>query len=96
MGKTKKTGISARFGARYGSNVRKKWRLVMEKQKGGNLKCPRCETTGSINRISTGIWHCKKCNAKFTGGAYNTQTPRGAESFRIAKRKQRELEIVEE
>lgn len=96
MGKTKKTGISARFGARYGSNVRKKWRLVMEIQKGGNLKCPRCETKGSINRISTGIWHCKKCNAKFTGGAYNTQTPRGAESFRIAKRKQRELEVVEE
>ena len=96
MGKTKKTGISARFGSRYGSNVRKKWRLIMEKQKGGKLKCPRCETRGSINRISTGIWHCKKCNAKFTGGAYNTQTPRGAESFRIAKRKQRELETIEE
>ena len=96
MGKTKKTGISARFGPRYGSNVRKKWRLVMEIQKSGNLKCPRCETRGSINRISTGIWHCKKCNAKFTGGAYNTQTPRGAESFRIAKRKQRELETIEE
>ena len=37
MGKTKKTGISARFGPRYGANVRKKWRLIMEKQKGGNL-----------------------------------------------------------
>ncbi len=96
MGKTKKTGLSATFGARYGSNVRKKWRLIMEKQKGGNLKCPRCETKGSIHRISTGIWYCRKCNAKFTGGAYNTQTPRGAESFRIAKRKQRESEVIEE
>ena len=96
MGKTKKTGLSATFGARYGSNVRKKWRLIMEKQKGGTLKCPRCETSGSIHRISTGIWHCRKCNAKFTGGAYNTQTPRGAESFRIAKRKQRESEVIEE
>ncbi|MFX0047010.1 MAG: 50S ribosomal protein L37ae [Candidatus Hermodarchaeota archaeon] len=96
MGKTKKTGISATFGARYGANVRKKWRLIMENQKGGRLKCPRCETRGSISRISTGVWHCKKCNAKFTGGAYDTQTPRGAESFRIAKRKQRELETIEE
>ncbi|GAI71460.1 unnamed protein product [marine sediment metagenome] len=69
---------------------------ILSEQKGGNLKCPRCETRGSINRISTGIWHCKKCNAKFTGGAYNTQTPRGAESFRIAKRKQRESEVIEE
>ena len=33
MGKTKKTGLSATFGARYGANVRKKWRLIMEKHK---------------------------------------------------------------
>ena len=96
MGKTKKTGISATFGARYGSNVRKKWRLIMELQKSKKLKCPRCETKGSTRRISTGIWHCRKCGARFTGGAYFAQTPRGAESFRIAKRKQRELETIEE
>ena len=95
MGKTRKAGISATFGARYGANVRKKWRLIMEQQKSKKLKCPRCATKGSIQRISTGIWHCKKCGARFTGGAYFVQTPRGAESFRVAKRKQRELEIEE-
>lgn len=92
----KRVGIDGRFGARYGAMVRKKWRLVMSKQKGGNLKCPKCDTRGSIHRISTGIWHCRKCQARFTGGAYDIQTPRGAESFRIAKRKQRELDILEE
>jgi large subunit ribosomal protein L37Ae len=96
MGKTKKVGWTGRYGPRYGSTVRKRVRSIMEKMKGGKLKCPRCETVGSVYRISTGIWHCKKCGAKFTGGAYNISTPRGEESFRIAKRKQRELEIIEE
>ncbi len=95
MGKTKKVGISGKFQARYGSVVRKRYRQIMEKMK-GKIKCPRCQTKGSVHRISTGIWHCKKCDAKFTGGAYYIETPRGAESFRIAKRKQRELEVIEE
>lgn len=92
---TKKVGLSGRFGVRYGANVRKKWRLVMEKSK-GKIKCPRCETKGSVHRVSSGIWHCRKCGGTFTGGAYYIETPRGAESFRTAKRKQRELEVVEE
>ena len=95
MGKTKKVGISGKFQARYGSVVRKRYRQIMEKMK-GKIKCPRCQTKGSVHRLSTGIWHCKKCDAKFTGGAYYIETPRGAESFRIAKRKQRELEVIEE
>ena len=93
--KTKKVGLSGRFGARYGSTLRKRWRLIEEKRY-GKIKCPKCQTRGSIQRISTGIWHCKKCEARFTGGAYFIETPRGAESFRIAKRKQRELETIEE
>ncbi len=67
----------------------------MEKQKSTSTRCPKCETKGSIHRVSTGIWHCRKCNARFTGGAYYIETPRGTESFRIAKRKQRELEVTE-
>lgn len=95
MGKTKKVGITGKYGTRYGANVRKKARLILEKMK-GDIKCPKCETKGSIQRVSTGIWHCRKCEAKFTGGAYYIETPRGAESFRIAKRKQREIDEIEE
>ncbi len=92
---TRKVGITGKYGARYGSTLRKRTRLILEKMK-GDVKCPRCETKASVHRVSTGIWHCKKCNARFTGGAYYIETPRGAESFRIAKRKQRELEVMEE
>ena len=92
----KKVTIDGRYGPRYGANVRKKWRLIMEKEKNKKIICPKCETIGSINRLSTGIWHCRKCESKFTGGAYYIETPRGAESFRISKRKQREIEAIEE
>ncbi len=95
MGKTKKVGATGKYGARYGSTLRKRTRLILGKMK-EDIKCPRCLTKGSVHRISTGIWHCKKCNAKFTGGAYYIETPRGTEAFRIAKRKQRELEVTEE
>ncbi len=93
---TKKVGISGKFGPRYGSTVRKRYNSIMVKMKSKKTKCPRCETVGTVRRLSTGIWHCRKCDAKFTGGAYYIETPRGAESFRIAKRKQRESEIIEE
>jgi len=95
MGKTKKVGATGKYGARYGSTLRKRTRQIIEKEK-GDIKCPKCVTKGSIHRISTGIWHCRKCDAKFTGGAYYIESPRGAESFRISKRKQRELEVMEE
>ena len=38
---------------------------------------------------------CKKCGCEFTGGSYKMETQRGIESKRVAKRKQRELEIEE-
>lgn len=91
---TKKVGISGKFGARCGAMTRKRWRMVVEKMK-GKIKCPRCQTLGSVHRVSVGIWHCRKCEATFTGGAYYIQTPRGEQSFRIAGRKQRELEGIE-
>ncbi|MBD3194645.1 MAG: 50S ribosomal protein L37ae [Candidatus Lokiarchaeota archaeon] len=96
MGKTKKVGITGKYGTRYGSVNRKRTKIILDRMKSKNNKCPKCETKGSIHRISTGIWYCRKCDAKFTGGAYSILTERGAESFRIAKRKQREIELIEE
>ena len=93
--KHKKVTSDGSFGPRYGAMVRKKYREVMDKMRDKDTRCPRCQTKGSIRRLSTGIWHCKKCEATFTGGAYLVSTPRGEESLRVAKRKQRELEIEE-
>ena len=92
--RTKKVGSTGRFGPRYGSQLKKRV-LKIENNMHATHRCPSCASP-KVKRKSVGIWHCKKCNAKFTGGAYNTQTPRGAESFRIAKRKQRESEVIEE
>ncbi|TXT66845.1 MAG: 50S ribosomal protein L37Ae [Promethearchaeota archaeon] len=96
MGKTKKVDATGKYGARYGSVVRKRARDVFVRMKSKNINCPKCRTKGSVHRVSVGIWHCKKCDAKFTGGAYDIVTARGAESFRVARRKQREIELIEE
>ena len=90
VGKTKKVGITGRYGAKYGSRIRKRVKTIEEKLKTPQ-KCPKCETI-VIKRISTGIWGCKKCGTQFTGGAYEMKTQPGVESKRIATRVQRELE----
>jgi large subunit ribosomal protein L37Ae len=64
--KSKKS--AGRFGARYGKRVRAKLVAVEEKQR-VKQKCPFCGKTGA-KRISTGLWHCKKCNKKFAHNAY--------------------------
>ncbi|MHA1729136.1 MAG: 50S ribosomal protein L37Ae [Promethearchaeota archaeon] len=93
MGKTKKVGITGRYGVRYGSRIRKRVKTIETKMHTPQ-KCPKCETK-SIKRVSTGIWRCKKCGAQFTGGAYEMKTQPSVESKRIATRVQRELEELE-
>ena len=61
-----------------------------KKQK-GIVKCPKCETKIRNMREFTGLWHCKKCDATWTGGAWESSTARGKESHRIAVRMAREL-----
>ena len=90
MGKTKKAGSSGRFGARYGSRLRKRVRDIEAKLR-APYKCPRCENK-TIKRLSVGIWYCKKCGAKFTGGAFTMNTQPGTESVRVATRLAREAE----
>ncbi|MHA1611728.1 MAG: 50S ribosomal protein L37ae [Promethearchaeota archaeon] len=94
MGKTKKVGISGKFGARYGSRLRKQWNKIAEKQK-GLTKCPKCETKLPNMRKFVGVWECKKCGAKWTGGAWESDTPRGRESHRISTRLARESQEAE-
>ena len=83
MAKTKKVGIAGRFGPRYGVTIRNRWRDIMEKQKGPQ-KCPVCNTKIKNMRKFVGIWECKKCGAKFTGGAWTNETTVGKEARRIA------------
>jgi len=70
---TKVVGIAGRYGARYGSTLRKKVRDILERRYAPHI-CPFCGTKGKVYRISTGIWACKKCGAKWAGGAYVPRT----------------------
>jgi len=72
MGKTKKVGITGRFGPRYGRGVKVELEKIERRQKALYF-CPSCKRK-SLKRVSAGIWECKKCNAKIAGGAYSPTT----------------------
>ena len=57
-----------RFGARYGGSVKHNFAKIEALQK-TKYKCPYCHYF-KVKRLSTGLWFCSKCNAKFTGKAY--------------------------
>lgn len=64
----KKHGSAKRFGVRYGRKTRKKISEIEKKQKTKQI-CPYCKRK-AVKKLATGIWYCKKCNAKFAGNAY--------------------------
>jgi large subunit ribosomal protein L37Ae len=74
--RTKVVKIAGRFGPRYGSSLRKQWRLVMTKRY-AVYECPFCGTKTRMKRIAVGIWQCPKCDRVFAGGAYQPYTEIG-------------------
>ncbi len=77
MPRKKVVGIAGRFGARYGSSLRKRWKAVMERRY-AEYKCPYCGKIGVLERIAVGIWRCPRCGAVWAGGAYTPSTEVGA------------------
>lgn len=65
---TKKVGAAGRFGTRYGTKLRKAVTSI-EKTQRKKQECPNCKKP-AIHRVAMGIWVCKKCGAKYAGGAY--------------------------
>jgi large subunit ribosomal protein L37Ae len=66
MGRTKKVGQAGKFGVRYGKTIREKF---IGGQKTRDGVCPSC-LGNKVNRVSAGIWKCRKCGLKFAGKAY--------------------------
>jgi large subunit ribosomal protein L37Ae len=83
MPKAKKVGLARGLGPRYGSTVRKRYIKVMTEMKKPH-RCPSCGLP-RVKRESVGIWTCRKCGYKFTGGAYTPATKLGAVAKRSAK-----------
>ncbi|MEM3730622.1 MAG: 50S ribosomal protein L37ae [Candidatus Bathyarchaeia archaeon] len=83
MGRTKKVGPTRGLGPRYGATVRKRYIKVVTEMKKPH-KCPQCGFS-KVKRVSVGVWECRKCGAKFTGGAYTPTTKLGAVAKRFTK-----------
>ena len=62
-------GSVKRFGARYGRKPKVQFSKIEAEQRKKH-KCPYCNNV-TVKRIAVGIWHCRKCEAKFTGKAYS-------------------------
>jgi large subunit ribosomal protein L37Ae len=74
MGKrTKKVGISGKYGTRYGATLRKLIKKIEESQH-ASYDCTFCGKT-AVTRVSTGIWKCRGCKKVQAGGAYVLATP---------------------
>ncbi len=72
MGRTKKVGITGRYGPRYSVGIKTELKKIELKQKASYV-CPSCKRK-TLKRGSVGIWICKKCKSKFAGGAYSPTT----------------------
>ncbi len=81
--RTKKVGSVGRFQSRYGVRARTITRNIEIIQK-GKQNCPNCGHK-KVKRISTGIWQCRKCGNKYTGGAYIPETESGQNVQKMLK-----------
>jgi large subunit ribosomal protein L37Ae len=73
MGKrTKKVGITGKYGTRYGSTLRKLIRKI-EVSQHSTYHCAFCGKD-TVKRTCVGIWHCKSCRKTVAGGAYTMST----------------------
>jgi large subunit ribosomal protein L37Ae len=70
--RTKKVGISGKYGTRYGASLRKLVKKIETQQRAKYL-CSFCGKT-SVKRQAVGIWHCKSCNKTMAGGAWTLAT----------------------
>ncbi|MFC1685979.1 50S ribosomal protein L37ae [Nanoarchaeota archaeon] len=66
--KTKKVFTAGKFGSGYGKKVRESFIAVEKKQRTKQV-CPYCQKP-TAKRLAKGIWNCKFCKKKFTGGAF--------------------------
>ena len=69
MAEVEKYGSTKRFGVRYGRKIKERFGKIESIQRKKH-KCPYCAAI-KVKRVAIGIWHCARCNAKFTGKAYS-------------------------
>ncbi|KAL1900821.1 60S ribosomal protein L43 [Ceratocystis pirilliformis] len=86
--RTKKVGVTGKYGTRYGSSLRKVAKKA-EISQHARYTCSFCGKD-NVKRHSVGIWNCKSCNKTLAGGAYTLATP-AATTMRSTLRRLREI-----
>ena len=70
--RTKKVGITGKYGTRYGQKLRKQVKAIEILQRTKSI-CPFCGKK-SIKREAAGIWKCRGCRRAIAGGAWEFVT----------------------
>lgn len=81
--KVKKVGPAGSFGPKYGTVARRRYAEVVSEMRIPH-ECPSCHVR-AVRRLAVGIWTCRKCGVKFSGGAYLPSTKLGDISKRAAR-----------
>ena len=82
--RTQKLGATAKYGSRYGVSVRRRAGAAIKK-KSRKYTCPVCHYQ-KVTRQVAGIWECKKCGHKFSGGTWEPFTRASDANSRILRR----------
>ena len=75
--RTKKAGITGKYGVRYGASLRKQVKK-MEISQHSKYTCVFCGKD-SVKRAVVGIWTCSSCHKTIAGGAYTLNTAQAAQ-----------------
>ncbi|OLL24214.1 60S ribosomal protein L43 [Neolecta irregularis DAH-3] len=89
--RTKKVGVTGRYGTRYGASLRKQVKK-MEISQHARYICTFCGKN-CVKRKAVGIWHCSGCKKTLAGGAWTVSTS-AATTVRSTIRRLRELAEV--
>ncbi|KXJ94680.1 ribosomal protein L37ae [Microdochium bolleyi] len=89
--RTKKVGVTGKYGTRYGASLRKQVKK-MEITQHAKYTCTFCGKT-TVRRNAVGIWDCKACKKTVAGGAYVVSTAAAA-AMRSTLRRLREIQEV--
>ncbi|AMD20442.1 HDL302Cp [Eremothecium sinecaudum] len=86
--RTKKVGITGKYGVRYGSSLRRQVKKL-EVQQHARYDCSFCGKK-AVKRGAAGIWNCSGCKKTVAGGAYTVSTAAAA-TVRSTIRRLREM-----
>ncbi|KAF9512674.1 hypothetical protein BS47DRAFT_1318116 [Hydnum rufescens UP504] len=86
--RTKKVGVTGKYGTRYGASLRKQVKK-MEITQHARYTCTFCGKD-SVKRTNVGIWECRACQKVIAGGAWTLSTTAAA-TVRSTIRRLREI-----